>query len=81
MTVLRKRRGEHLRQGDVIGCRGCEVGESVRDQLVQISLRKKKMEEEVPGGSGPQDEKRSDPERREKAASAAPPITIAPPKA
>lgn len=81
MTLLKKRRGEHLRQGDILGCKGCKIGESVRSQLVQISLRKQKREEEdVPVGSEPQGQERSDPERNEKAASAAPPRTIAPPK-
>lgn len=80
MTLLKKRRGEHLRQGDILGCKGCKIGESVRSQLVQISLRKQKKDVDVPEETEPRDQIRSESDSDEKAANAAPPRTIAPPK-
>lgn len=38
-TLAERRRGEHFRTPDVVGCRGCEVGASVIRQLEKAKMR------------------------------------------
>jgi hypothetical protein len=71
MTTLRKRRGEHLRQANLIGCKGCETGQSVQQQLVQISLRKKKVFVDFPKKTETHEADQQDESRTEESSASA----------